>query len=170
MLASGGNDNKLMLWTLRREQPEIKFSNHLSAVKALDWSHYKFGLLASGGGTQDRSIKLWNTNTMKMVESIDTTSQVCNILFSKTTNEFISTHGYSENLILLWDYKTLEVIATLKGHKDRVIYIAGSPDGKKIVTGAGDETLRFWEVFMNNNSTDKKKSPNINNLKRIKFR
>ena len=29
----------------------------------------------------------------------------------------------------------------------RVLYLASSPDGQTIVTGAGDETLRFWNVF-----------------------
>lgn len=27
------------------------------------------------------------------------------------------------------------------------VYQAVSPDGEAIVTGAGDETLRFWNVF-----------------------
>ena len=29
----------------------------------------------------------------------------------------------------------------------RVLYLAMSPDGQTVVTGAGDETLRFWSVF-----------------------
>jgi WD40 repeat protein len=29
----------------------------------------------------------------------------------------------------------------------RVVYCACSPDGQTVVTGAGDETLRFWHVF-----------------------
>lgn len=28
-----------------------------------------------------------------------------------------------------------------------MLYLAVSPDGQTIVTGAGDETLRFWNVF-----------------------
>jgi WD40 repeat protein len=38
-------------------------------------------------------------------------------------------------------------LATLTGHTYRVLYLATSPDGQTIVTGAGDETLRFWSVF-----------------------
>eukprot|EP00955_Chlamydomonas_euryale_P090115 364513-Chlamydomonas_euryale.AAC.12 len=38
-------------------------------------------------------------------------------------------------------------MATLTGHSTRVLYLAASPDGQTIVTGAGDETLRFWSVF-----------------------
>lgn len=33
------------------------------------------------------------------------------------------------------------------GHTFRVLYLAMSPDSQTIVTGAGDETLRFWNVF-----------------------
>lgn len=38
-------------------------------------------------------------------------------------------------------------LATLTGHTMRVLYLAMSPCGKTIVTGAGDETLRFWNIF-----------------------
>jgi WD40 repeat protein len=159
MLASGGNDNRLMLWNLKKHTCENKFNAHNSAVRAIDWSYHKYGLLASGGGTQDRTIKFWNTNEMKLIDSIDTTSQVCDIAFSKITNEFVTTHGYSDNLILIWDYSKMEVIATLKGHKERVLYLSVSPDGKKIVTGAGDESIRFWEVFKREES--KLRSPKL---------
>jgi len=29
----------------------------------------------------------------------------------------------------------------------RVLYLSANPSGSTIVTGAGDETLRFWKVF-----------------------
>lgn len=72
---------------------------------------------------------------------------MCNLIFSNTANEFISTHGYSDNQIVVWKYPNLQKIATLTGHTYRVLYLAMSPDGENIVTGAGDETLRFWKVF-----------------------
>ena len=62
-------------------------------------------------------------------------------------NEIVSTHGYSQNQIIVWKYPTMNKLATLTGHTLRVLYLAMSPDGQTIVTGAGDETLRFWNVF-----------------------
>jgi cell division cycle 20-like protein 1, cofactor of APC complex len=41
----------------------------------------------------------------------------------------------------------LDMVASLTGHTSRVLYLAMSPDGETIVTGAGDETLRFWNAF-----------------------
>ena len=37
-LASGGNDNKLMLWSIHSDQAQAKFSQHRAAVKAIGWS------------------------------------------------------------------------------------------------------------------------------------
>mmetsp|Transcript_5217 Transcript_5217/g.4404 ORF Transcript_5217/g.4404 Transcript_5217/m.4404 type:complete len:89 (-) Transcript_5217:150-416(-) len=68
-------------------------------------------------------------------------------MFSKNVNELVSTHGYSQNQIILWKYPTMNKVVTLTGHTYRVLYLAMSPDGETIVTGAGDETLRFWKVF-----------------------
>ena len=53
-LASGGNDNKLMVWSAHAKsgsEPLWKFGSHKAAVKALAWSPHQKGLLVSGGGT-----------------------------------------------------------------------------------------------------------------------
>lgn len=93
LLASGGNDNKLFIWDLRSDSHLYKFSQHTAAVKALAWSPQQHGLLASGGGTADRCIRFWNCNTGTLSSAIDTGSQVCNLMFSKTVSELVSTHG-----------------------------------------------------------------------------
>ena len=132
---------------------------------------------------------------------------MCNLAWSKNVNELVSTHGYSQNQIVVWRYPTMSKVfaqadkggsahtecvrvrgmeaedrpadwrepsarsrstrpcrahtrrpvarapscapqvATLTGHTLRVLYLALSPDSQTIVTGAGDETLRFWNVF-----------------------
>jgi WD40 repeat protein len=161
MLASGGNDNKLFVWeaqhggsrgTSRRggntnSEPLCRFEDHSAAVKAVAWSPHQHGLLASGGGTADRHIRFWNALTAQSLHKIDTGSQVCNLMWSKNVNEIVSTHGYSLNQVIVWKYPSMVKIATLTGHSLRVLYLAMSPDGQSVVTGAGDETLRFWNLF-----------------------
>lgn len=149
-LASGGNDNNLLIWCVRKSnQPVLTYTQHQAAVKAIAWSPHQSGLLASGGGTTDRCIRFWNTlsSQTKPINKVDTGSQVCNLGWSKNVDEIISTHGYSLNQIIVWKYSTMEKVVTLTGHTMRVLYLAVSPDGQTVVTGAGDETLRFWSVF-----------------------
>lgn len=157
-LASGGNDNKLFVWNMSSLQPIQTYTEHLAAVKAIAWSPHHHGLLASGGGTADRCIRFWNTLTSQPMQYIDTGSQVCNLAWSKHASELVSTHGYSQNQILVWKYPSLTQVAKLTGHSYRVLYLAMSPDGESIVTGAGDETLRFWNVFSKARSQKEAKS------------
>ena len=146
-LASGGNDNKLFLWSPHSPTPQHVFTEHVAAVKAIAWSPHQRHLLASGGGTADRHIRFFNTATHAMTSAHDTGSQVCNLTFSRTSAELLSTHGYSLNQMIVWKLPSMQPIATLTGHTYRVLYLALSPDGQTAVTGAGDETLRFWNVF-----------------------
>ncbi|GFT82417.1 hypothetical protein NPIL_335901 [Nephila pilipes] len=157
-LASGGNDNKLYVWNMSSLSPIQTYTEHLAAVKAIAWSPHHHGLLASGGGTADRCIRFWNTLTGQPMQWIDTGSQVCNLAWSKHASELVSTHGYSQNQILVWKYPSLTQVAKLTGHSYRVLYLAMSPDGESIVTGAGDETLRFWNVFSKARSQKEAKS------------
>ena len=146
-LASGGNDNHLMIWNLHSTKPIMCNNSHLAAVKAIAWSPHQHNILASGGGTADRTIRFWNTSTFENILKYDTGSQVCNLVFSKTSNELISTHGFSLNQINIWKLPNLTKTATLIGHTFRVLYLGLSPNGQNIVTGAGDQTLKFWNVF-----------------------
>lgn len=159
LLASGGNDNKLLVWNVNGGNAPIQtYNDHVAAVKAIAWSPHQHGLLASGGGTADRCIRFWNTLTGQNLQSMDTGSQVCNLAWSKHSNELVSTHGYSQNQILIWKYPSMVQLAKLTGHSYRVLYLAVSPDGEAIVTGAGDETLRFWNVFNKSRCTKESKS------------
>ena len=171
-LASGGNDNQLLIWSASASSggPALRLPQHQAAVKAISWSPHQHGLLASGGGTADRCIRFWNTATNTPLQCVDTGSQVCNLAWSKNVNEIVSTHGYSQNQIVVWRYPTMSKLATLTGHTLRVLYLAVSPDGQTIVTGAGDETLRFWNVFPGQRSQGGVQENSVWNLNRTQIR
>lgn len=149
-LATGANDNVLCIWdaaTSNTSTPRFKFTDHQAAVKALAWSPHERNLLASGGGTADRSIKFWNTQTGALLNNIDTGSQVCSLQWNPFEKEILSSHGFAKNQLCLWKYPSLAKIKELEGHTSRVLHTAISPEGGTVVSAAADETLRFWDVF-----------------------
>lgn len=78
-LASGGNDNAIYVWHSLNIEPTkflYRFTEHTAAVRALAWCPLKKNRLASGGGTADRCIKLWNTETGTCAKTTETGSQV----------------------------------------------------------------------------------------------
>jgi WD40 repeat protein len=166
LLASGGNDNNLLVWNNHSDRELYRFTQHIAAVKAIGWSPHKRGLLVSGGGTADKTIKFWNALNGTLTSSHDSGSQVCNIVWSKRSDDLISSHGYanntesSSNQVIVWKAEKMQRLATLTGHLSRVLYMAMSSDGTTVVTGAGDETLRFWDLFstieVRNNPEDRK--------------
>ncbi|RZC59578.1 hypothetical protein C5167_006879 [Papaver somniferum] len=152
-LASGGNDNLLHIWdrsVASSNSPTQwlhRLEDHTAAVKALAWCPFQANLLASGGGGGDRCIKFWNAHTGACLNSVDTGSQVCSLLWNKNERELLSSHGFTQNQLTLWKYPSMVKIAELTGHTSRVLYMAQSPDGCTVASAAGDETLRFWNVF-----------------------
>jgi WD40 repeat protein len=157
-----------------------------AAVKALAWCPFERNVLATGGGTADRCIKFWNGANGRLLNSWDTGSQVCSLLWSKQEKELLSSHGYSENQLCVWSYPrsvnseggasrgqrgpgadaellcvgvmgSMVKLKELTGHTSRVLHLAQSPDGATVVSAAPDETIRFWNIF--NTGTVRARTP-----------
>ena len=165
LLASGGNDNIAYIWDIRNLKNNIfnflldnnspnpyeikpySVNNlHNAAVKAMNWCPWKRHVLATGGGSKDKTIKIYSCDCNKLIRNINTGSQVCALVWNEKEKEIISSHGYNKNQIIIWNHEKNKKICELKGHMNRVLYLAKSPDERFICTGSGDETLRFWKI------------------------
>lgn len=57
-LASGGNDNIVNIWDVRKPETALwQIREHAAAVKAIAWSPHNTGVFATGGGLRDLNIK-----------------------------------------------------------------------------------------------------------------
>ncbi|XP_027875201.1 cell division cycle protein 20 homolog [Xiphophorus couchianus] len=153
-LASGGNDNLVCLWPRVQEgssnsegQLIRRLSEHQGAVKALAWCPWQSNILASGGGTSDRHIRIWNVNSGSCVSSLDTQSQVSSLVFAPNYKELVSAHGFAHHNVVIWKYPSLSKVSELNGHDGRVLSLVLSPDNTTVATVAGDETIRLWKSF-----------------------
>lgn len=145
ILASGGVDKALCLWSMRTRSCEKKIeSAHEATVKALAWCPWQSNLLASGAGIDDKCIKFWQTHSHILLDSIETNAQISALQWCTPTKEIISAHGYSTNTITVWRYPTLQPVAHLSSHTARVLGIAISPDQRVLLSASADETLKYW--------------------------
>ncbi|KIY61795.1 WD40 repeat-like protein [Cylindrobasidium torrendii FP15055 ss-10] len=161
LFASAGSDDTVRIWDFRlsvraqnkRQENELyAFREHKSTIKGLAWSPHVAGVLASGGGLDDRMIRFWCAKKGAGLSKIDTGGQVLKLAWSKTSHEILSTQGLSrnpwmQNTVRIWRYPDLTPVATLVGHTERPSALAMSPVGDVVVTGGADETLRLWDVF-----------------------
>ena len=118
------------------------------ASQAIAWCPWQPSLLASGGGTSDATIHIWNSTTGARLHSVTTPSQVTSLQWSPHKKEFLTTHGYPANSIMVHSYPSMEKLAEIKdAHDSRVLFSALSPNGELIATAAGDENLKFWKIW-----------------------
>ena len=62
-----------------QSEPLHTLNAHQAAVKAVSWCPWSPHLLASGGGTADRSIRFWNASTGQLLSTTTTNSQVSQV-------------------------------------------------------------------------------------------
>ena len=55
---------------------------------------------------------------------------------------YLTSETYPHVWRSVWDLASGEVKGMLEGHTDRVTSVAFSPDGRTIVSGSGDNTVR----------------------------
>ncbi len=66
------------------------------------------------------------------------------VAYSPINSSLIVSAG-SDNTVKLWDLAD-SVVTTLGSHRDTVNSVAFSPDGKKLVSGSDDFTLKIWDI------------------------
>jgi cell division cycle protein 20 (cofactor of APC complex) len=150
-LASGCNDtnNTLCIWDpTMANTPLHTLTKHSAAVKAIRWCPWQRNILATGGGSADRQVCLWNASSARLLMSTDAASQVTDVMWGRQERELITAHGYPRNHLSVWKYPSLTKVGTdLEGHEGRILALAQSPDGSIVCSAAEDETLQFWRVF-----------------------
>ncbi|SCW00546.1 LAFE_0C06590g1_1 [Lachancea fermentati] len=153
-LASGSNDNTVVIWDTRTSLPQHIKRQHTAAVKALSWNPDVSNLLATGGGQTDKHINFWNTTTGARIGSINTGSQVSSLHWGQSYSsnleqrEIVATGGNPENAISVYNYETkFKVAEIVHAHEARICSSQLSPDGTTLATVGGDENLKFFKVF-----------------------
>lgn len=97
--------------------------------------------LASGG--QDRTIKLWDVGKAKEVGSFREGGDTTSLSFSPDGGRLAFAAGRKAGV---WDVEAGKVVADLGPdflHASAVLFL---PDGKEVLTGNNDGTVRLWDA------------------------
>uniref|UniRef100_A0ABM5FTX8 Cell division cycle protein 20 homolog B isoform X2 n=1 Tax=Pogona vitticeps TaxID=103695 RepID=A0ABM5FTX8_9SAUR len=149
LLACGSSDGLINIWSndlggTVQSTPLLTLC-HSSAIKAMKWCPWQPALIATGGGMNDRFLRVWDISNTTNFEIADTKSQVCSLLWLPNTKEIVTGQGHPQNMMNVWKYPVLSNTAGLHGHKGRVLQMALSPDGNRIFTAAADKTACVWK-------------------------
>lgn len=139
---TASTDATLGLWDLETSTRIKKFKGHSTFVNTCHPARRGPQFLCSG--SDDCSIKLWESRKKGQIGSLNNTYQVIAVTFNDTAEQVIS--GGIDNDIKVWDLRKNYVLYRLKGHTDTVTGLSLSPDGSYVLSNSMDNTVRIWDV------------------------
>jgi len=140
LLASGSFDGSVILWDVNSGQNIHSLEGHTDSVDGVVFSP-DGSMIASG--SQDNSVILWDAGNGQQLYRISADFHVSSIAFSPDGKILAFTDPIE---IKLWDIEKKEIVATLDGHTQAVRTVIFTPDGKKIISGSIDTTVKLWVV------------------------
>ena len=141
LLASGGIDNKVRLWDVQKQQ-EIFMHERDKSGDILAVAFSPDGKTFASAGT-GKGIYLWHVAKQELITTLN--QEWITALAFSPEGRFLAAGTGAE--IRVWDMKTQTEVTTLEGCASRVNSIAFSHDGKKVVAGSLDGTIRIWDTY-----------------------
>ncbi|KAI9757839.1 MAG: hypothetical protein M4579_003275 [Chaenotheca gracillima] len=153
-IASGSGDRTVRLWDLETGQCflTLTIEDGVTTVAMSPDSRYV------AAGSLDKSVRVWDIQTGFLVERLEGPEghkdSVYSVAFAPGGKELVS--GSLDKTIKLWElgyasnrppgsHKTGHCKRTFEGHKDFVLSVALTPDGRWVLSGSKDRGVQFWD-------------------------
>jgi WD40 repeat protein len=155
-LYSGGQDKAIKTWKLASDVPVKNFGHPAREVDAVAFNPASTVLAT---GSHDGTVRIWDVAKGQQIREIRAhpmppqQNAVYCIAWSPDGKQIVS--GSLDHSLKLWDansgamvreFKAYKEKTFEKGHRDAVFSVAFSPDGKSIVSGGSDYSIKLWNV------------------------
>ena len=151
-LVTGSYDQSVKIWDISTGQCLDTLQKHTNRVWSVAF-HPQGKLVVSGG--DDHAIKVWEIQTGKCIKTLQGNSNaIYAIAYSDRCNQQnLLASGHEDQTLKLWNVdinapQTLEPdlqpFQVLRGHSDRILSVAFSPNGQMLASGSADRTIRLW--------------------------
>jgi WD40 repeat protein len=140
MIASGGFDNLIIIRNSQTGAVIKKLSGLKGFPLSLTFSHDSRYLISGG---KDSRVTIWDISTGKPLRDIK--GHKDDITDVAISNDNTIASSSKDKTIKLWDFNG-NLVREFSGHRKEVMAVDFSHDGKHIVSGSADGTVKEWDV------------------------
>jgi polyadenylation factor subunit 2 len=160
--ASCSDDVTLKIWDFATCKDELSLTGHGWDIKCVAWHPYRSVIVS---GSKDNLIKLWDAKTGKNINTLYVLLSISNFYRHGHKNTILQVEwnmngnwlltASRDQLIKLFDIRTMKELFTFKGHKKEVTSIAWHPFHETLfASGSFDGAIGFWVVGPSTTATD----------------
>jgi WD40 repeat protein len=157
-IASGSSDSTIKIWNTTTGELQKTIPGHSGQVRSVVFPPDGKQIAS---GSCDRKVKLWDAVTGELQKTLIGHTRSVNTVAFSPDGRYIAS-GSSDTMVNLWDITTggiKKVLATRANLKrsyqfmwsEEVRTLAFSSNGKTIVSGSDDSSIKIWDISMEDN-------------------
>ena len=138
---AGSLEQSISLWDIKSKNINKTYTIPGAMINSVNFlTDNKYFISSSS----DSTIRIWDTSSVNEIWKMKYYDYINSICVSPDSNCFLTISGDS---IAIWDLVTGKAVNVFKAHKETVLTACFSSDGKYILTGGGDKTVKLWNTF-----------------------
>jgi periodic tryptophan protein 2 len=144
-IITGADDGLIKIWDVSSGFHIATFTEHTSAVTASAYSKRGNILFTS---SLDGSVRAWDMLRYRNFRTFTAPTRLSfSALAVDPSAEVVCAGSHDSFDIQLWSVQTGALLDQLSGHEGPISTLAFTPDGRYLVSGSWDHTIRIWSVF-----------------------